>query len=207
MPAWTGWEANGVRGTGKRPAIAEQFRGSRALVLGAGRGLWDDLARLLGPAPWREPQGWDVVVVNAAGHHCPFPFAHWFSLHANLLQHFLALHRARRPDWRHVHTHSDKHHPGVEQVWSLENPGGCSGIFAAQGVLAMGYGQVVLAGCGEDGRDHFYDPPGGGGYSNLSAGDVWLWARDHVFKGRVTSLGGRTRAWLGAPDLGKGNIA
>jgi hypothetical protein len=88
----------------------------------------------------------------------------------------------------------------VDFVWALEGWPPCSGLFGAVVALAMGYAPVILAGCPEDDGGHFYDPPGESG-DYLSGGNAaaWLWHREQVFAGRVKSLSGRTREWLGEP--------
>ncbi len=69
--------------------------------------------------------------------------------------------------------------------------------------LALGYEGVVVAGMPLDNGPHNGEPPwrvsnvGG----EVSDDDThWKRAIDLAFKGRVKSLSGRTRGWLGEPS-------
>jgi len=187
---WHGWEACGVRGQGDLPPLAGQAAGP-LLVCGSGRGLHDDAARVPAAVP--------VLAVNLAAFCVGRPVLHLASLHADLVGHFLAILRQQQAG--HVHTHAVRPEAEVENVWDLEGQPPCSGLFGAAVGLAMGYAPVILAGVPEDDHGHLYDPPGSPGtYVGGGNEQSWLWHRDNVFAGRVTSLSGRTRDWLGAPD-------
>lgn len=188
------WDCNGVRGEQGLPPIANNFPGFRLYVCGSGRSLWADIAAA--GLPSRDERT-HIMCVNFAGAHVPFAFHHWVSLHGRQLAHWFRLRREMYAEDGHIWLHSDAPHDLVEFAWTIENPGGCSGLFAAQIGLAMGYDSVMLCGIPEDNDGHFYDAPGSrGSYSNEGAEPIWAWARDHVFRGRVKSLSGRTRAWL-----------
>ncbi|MHC5035111.1 MAG: hypothetical protein ACYTFZ_08750 [Planctomycetota bacterium] len=84
-------------------------------------------------------------------------------------------------------------------VWEF-NGQGSSGAGAVLAGLAMGYEDVLLAGMPLDDSGHFYDPP----YirSNFLAEAqerYWTMLRDSVFEGRVRSMSGRSREYLGGP--------
>ena len=155
---WHGWEVNGVRGQGNLPPIAGQFSGP-LIVCGAGRSLWDDLANL----PVQSSA--DILCINLTGVVFPRRFLHWASMHGDHFPHWLGLRALDLPEDGHIHTHSMR--SGSEFFWDFENPGGCSGIFAALVGLALGYEHIVLCGCPENSDGHFYDPPGSSGtYTN-----------------------------------------
>ncbi len=178
-----------MRGQGDLPPLAGQFSGP-LLLCASGRGLHADAARFpLLP----------VLAVNHAAVLIPRPILHLASLHHELVVHYLAF-RARKAEG-HIWTHSGEPADGVEIVWRLDPPTPCSGLFGAVVSLALGYAPVILAGCPEDNAGHFYDPPDlPGDYLTGTNADSWIWHRNHVFAGRVKSLSGRTRDWLGAPD-------
>ena len=184
------WEINGVRGWSDPPPLAGQFSGP-LLVCGSGRSLHEDVAR----APVM-----DALAVNHAILHARCKIRHIASLHEDALPHWAWF----RKTWGegHLHSHSHKEGPGVENVWrGLEGAPPCSGLFGAVVGLAMGYAPITLAGVPEDNEGHFYDPPGSpGDYLTSDNRQAWFWFRDNVFRGRVRSLSGRTREWLGAPD-------
>ena len=185
------WEINGVRGAGDRPPTAGNFSGV-GLVVGSAPSVWNDLARA--------PSG-DIMVLNRMAVLVERPVRHLASLHHDHVEPLAAF---RRKLWRlsdgHVHTHSAKGGAGIENVWDLE--GGCcfSGIFGAVVMLALGYERVILCGCPQDASGYVWQPGCTDIHQNRGACIEWgAWAAN-VFRGRVKSMSGRTREWLGAPD-------
>jgi hypothetical protein len=64
----------------------------------------------------------------------------------------------------------------------------------------LGYEEIVLAGIPMDNAGHYFDPPWvATDLADSAVATVWREARDRVFDGRVKSLSGNTRDWLGAP--------
>ena len=190
---WHGWESCGVRGQHALPPIAGSMKGLPLLVCGGGRNLHEDAARM-------PLERWGhTLAVNLACLCVRREFQHLASLHDTLIPHYMGL--IRHKTEAHIHTHSYRDAPGVDFAWDLEGQPPCSGLFGAAIGLAMGYQPVVLAGVPEDDNGHFYDPPGDrGDYGTDQNSRAWLWFKDHVFAGRVKSLSGRTRDWLGAPE-------
>ena len=187
---WHGWEACGVRGQGDLPPLAGQAAGP-LLVCGSGRGLHNDAARVPAAVP--------TLAVNLAALCVRRTVLHLASLHADLVQHLLALRRQQQPGY--IHTHANALDPTVESVWDFEGQPPCSGLFGALIGLALGHAPVLLAGCPEDDGGHFYDPIGlSGDYLTGGNEQSWIWHRDNVFAGRVRSLSGRTGEWLGGFD-------
>jgi hypothetical protein len=137
-----------------------------------------------------------TLAVNLAALCVRRPVLHLASLHGDLVRHFLGLRRQLQPG--HIHTHSLRLDAEVESAWDFEGQPPCSGLFGALIGLALGHAPVILAGCPEDDGGHFYDPIGSSG-DYLTGGNEqsWIWHRDNVFAGRVQSLSGRTRDWLG----------
>jgi len=186
------WQKLG--GRGDTPARLGRYSGA-ALILGGGRNLWDDVARV---RPWAGA----VIAVNDAGAHYQEGVAHWVTLHPEYL-----------PGWRfyrrrHCYDasgqaplcHASRDGEGVDIHWELERYGGTSGLFAAHVALMLGYSRVVLAGVPMDNTGHYFDPPWARtDNEDRSIGIEWEQARDTIFGGRVKSLSGRTRDWLGAP--------
>lgn len=166
------------------------------LVMGAGRCLWDDLLAV-DHGQWRG----DKMAVNLTGAFYDRAIHHWASLHsdryASMIERY-ARQRGMRPEQvPPIHDHK----PGrlARYVWGIDNLGGSSGLFAATIALCMGYAPIVLAGAPMDDSGHFYDPPWA----------VTTFERDYVdaawqralpaLRGRVFSMSGRTRDWLGEP--------
>ena len=189
-------------GTGAIPSRAGKFSGP-LLIMGGGRvavggGLyetvWDDFARV---RPWKG----EIMVVNDVGQHLHDRVRHWVTLHAEYLPGWMAFRRG------HLYgsgdqpmTHSNKVKPGVDVAWPMGQLGGTSGLYACFVALLLGYTEIVLAGVPMSGSGHYFDPPWYGSEFQDRANElVWKWARDNVFEGRVKSLSGHTKQWLGAP--------
>lgn len=191
------WTINGIRGRGPIPPPADSCKGRRALVLGAGRALWADLAEING-APLTGPVvGWDILAINYAGLVLPFPFRHWFSVHADVLGLMAQLRRLTYRTEPLAQIHCTE--PGAGHHWQLDSAG-LSGFAAAQVALALGYDEAVLCGCAEDGSGYFHSPPGFDPRpTNWGAEALWRGADASMFRGRVTSVSGNTALWLGRP--------
>lgn len=191
--------------------MAGRFAGM-LLVLGCGRCLWDDLARLEAILPaYHLPRDWDraqkrpggrraaglaVMATNRAGLLYPGPIDHWTG-YADLIWH---LQQARaRMDPNKMHLHSTTPYPKVFW-WQIKRSGGTVAMLAAKMGLDLGYTRVILAGCPLDNSGYFYGPPAGSAYFiNLAVHALWQ-AMAPDLEGRVRSLSGFTRQWLGAPD-------
>jgi len=176
------------------PSLA-RFSGP-LLILGGARCVWDDLKRV---TPWSG----DVMAVNDVGMHYAGRLRHWVTLHPEYMPGWMkwrlghCMGEGARPE-----THSSKAHEGIDRVWPPAIVGGSSGQAAGFIGLMLGYAPIVYAGCPMDGSGHYFDPPWRtseeltGRHIEIS----WEHARE-IFAGRVTSLSGNTRRWLGAPDF------
>jgi hypothetical protein len=186
---------------GELPAVAARF-GGPLLVMGGAACVRDDLLAVDGGpgAGWRGGR----MAVNDIGAHYHGTIDHWVTLHPDYMA---GWHQFRMGhnygDRGHVFTHSDRPAAAIQHVWKIVNVGGSSGLFACFVGLLLGYSQIVLAGVPCDNQPHYFDPLPSyrGSLDEPATALVWQWARDHVFQGRVTSLSGRTRAWLGAPSF------
>jgi hypothetical protein len=180
---------------GELPSVVGQFAGP-LLVMGGAACVRDDLLAL--DVTWTGAR----MAVNDIGAHYHGTIDHWVTLHP---EYMAGWHRYRMGhnygNRGHVYTHSDKPADGIQFVWSMANLGGSSGLFACFVGLLLGYSPIVLAGVPCDSQPHYFDPlpTYRGSLDDPATETVWCWARDTVFAGRVKSLSGRTRAWLGAP--------
>uniref|UniRef100_A0A6H1ZEI0 Uncharacterized protein n=1 Tax=viral metagenome TaxID=1070528 RepID=A0A6H1ZEI0_9ZZZZ len=204
------WTSNGIRGRGNLPPVAGNFGGTLALVAG-GWPVWQDFMALeaMEATPWPH----DIMVVNDIGIFLPRPLTHWVSYHSDQLPHLVALregHLGNSQIKRHIHTHGAPKPEGAECRWEFEAAGGTSTLFGVRVALAMGYDRVVLCGAPMDSGGHAWTPPPEmwvpdsfvkhGRFGNERLEQDWLQARDNEFSGRVRSLSGRTREWLGCPN-------
>jgi hypothetical protein len=191
------------------PEIAGRYEGKRLIICADAACVWDDLERL-GARSNRgrgkvEMENMDFMVVNKLGEVFPGNIEHWYSNEAKLLQTF---EMARRNEYRNEfscswHTHSN--HRGAKWHWPLGGHG-TSGLSAILVGLLLGYERIVLCGMPLDDGPHNGEPPWrsckfesaevadtvGGGISK-----PWKYAIDHAFQGRVRSMSGRTKKWLG----------
>ena len=143
------------------------------------------------------------MAVNDVGCHIHDRVRHWVTLHSEYM--------AGWKQYREKHlygsgnpamTHSYKDKPGIDVLWRIGNLGGTSGLFACFVGLMLGYERIVLAGVPMTNDGHYFDPPWQrSDFEDKAVAIVWKQAALNIFKGRVTSLSGRTRDWLGEPEM------
>ena len=159
--------------------------------------MWDDLRR------YDDQHQGDRMGVNDIIYFYPEALQHGVSLHTDYLPAitYSQFYRAAHIGWPPLTTHS--HQPGshVKHVWPLTRDGGTSGLFGILIGLLMGYEKIILAGMPCDDSPHFWEPPWKKTpfYLGELVQEEFIRARDAVFNGRVKSLSGRTREWLGEP--------
>lgn len=191
------------------PAIAGQYAGKKLVVCGDAACVWDDLERLGCAAHMgfgRVDGPYDFMTINKLVEVFPGKIEHVYSNEPSWLHKFIA---ARRVEYAHEfggpkHVHSCNQ--GATWRWPL-------GGFATSGLggtivgVGLGYDQVVLCGIPLDDGPHNGEPPwrrcgftqeaANSGKSGINS--HWKTARDLAFHGRVKSMSGRTKEWLGAP--------
>lgn len=120
---------------------------------------------------------------------------HWYSTHAEMFQHWFPVRRLECGKGAYL-THS-KHAP-ADVIWPLgAKYARTSGLAAAIVGCELGYDEVVLAGLPADDGGHFYPSDRFEEYGQDRYRFLWEALRDNYFNGRVTSLSGNTREWLG----------
>lgn len=195
------WELNGITGRDESPPrCAGNFSG-RAVVMGCGRCVWDDLAQVdLGRH--------SVIAINNMILHHKGRVHHGVSMHPEEPNLWRALRPYYQGEPSHVTTHGYRKHGKIglsecDVVWgTIEGAGGgTSGILAVMVGLALGYDEIVLAGVPLDGDGHFYDPPALklNTFNSDFVKMEWVNTSNNYFQGRVKSLSGWTRELLGAP--------
>lgn len=182
------------------PAIAGT-RSGPALVCGAGRSLWSDLAAVSGLRA-------DVVAVNFVGFCLRDPPAHWASIDSDMFQFMLGLRIDESRRWENgrlkcaagIETHGMHAAPGVRHLWPLPRDGS-SGLFSVRVALGMGYAPVIVCGCPLDNSGHFYEQPDA---VPIEATDytgyreAWEKAARVEFRDRVRAVSGWLRDLMGA---------
>lgn len=197
------WEINGIRGRGEIPKCAGNFTGL-AVVMATGRCVWDDLLYHFDA----EANHASVIAVNNMILHWKKRVHHGVSMHPEEP----GLWRALRPYYQgeesHVTTHGYRKHEkqGLREcdyIWDIPRAkGGTSSLLAVYVGLCLGFNRIVLTGVPLDQSGHFYDPPAetiqvfGSDFLKTE----WMKSIHEDFKGRVRSVSGRTKEWLGEPD-------
>lgn len=193
------------------PAIAGTYTGKNLVVCGDAAGVWDDLAAFgcrddSGRGKVRKP-GWDFLTVNKLVETFPGSVEHCYSNEPSLLRIFMS---ARRSEYARefgpaAHSHSIK--VGVDHVWPWGGHG-TSGLGAVLVGLGLGYDSIVLCGLPLDDGPHNGEPSWrrtafatseAAGSASDDRDSHWKRAIGTAFGGRVKSMSGRTREWLGAP--------
>lgn len=193
------------------PDIAGTYKGALIICADAAC-VWDDLERLGcartgGNANRGRVAGpGDFMTVNRLVQVFPGNLEHAYSNEGHLLQKFID---ARRNEYRREfegpkHTHAINQHAKYRWPW-----GGwaTSGLGAALTGVALGYDNIVLCGMPLDNGPHNGEPPWRKCNFKTEASDTvkggmnkhWKNAMEMAFEGKVTSMSGRTRDWLGEP--------
>jgi hypothetical protein len=190
------------------PEIAGCYAGGRLVIAGDASCVWTDLeafgCRLDEGKGLVAKDGWHFMAVNKIGETFPGDLEHWYSNAPHLLNRWKA---ARRVEYdkefkppRHLHSCQ----PGVTWLWPWPALG-TSGLGATMAGLGLGYSEIMLCGMPLDDGPHNGEPHWRGTKFSKEAPDGldggpelhWRRAIDCAFQGRVRSMSGRTREWLG----------
>lgn len=178
-------------------------------VLGGGRCLWDDVAKVGTQQPRRGMiLPGDTLACNDAGMHWHGPLHHWVTLHPEYMPGWIKFRMGHLygEDKRPI-TYSHIGGPEIDRLWPQASIAGSSGLMACLGGLMLGYAPILLCGVPMDGSGHFFDPPWVEHHDFLQDHMRMAWTeyRRDFFGERVKSMSGRSRDWLGGPaDWGTG---
>lgn len=194
------------------PKIAGTYKGKGLVIVGDAQGVWDDLEAFGCRVDLRRGsvarEGFDFLTINKIVETFPGNIEHAYSNEAHLLLKFI---EARRVEYAREHftgpkyTHSIS--KGAQWRWPWHGYG-TSALGACLVGVGLGYEKIVLCGVPLDDGPHNGEPSWRAckfteeaaspkdGIVNQS----WKRAINLVFEGRVTSLSGRTRQWLGQPS-------
>lgn len=195
------------------PSIAGTYAGKNVIVCADGHTIWDDL-EAFGARDDRGcgkvfKESWDILTVNKIVELLPGDIEHCYSNQPQHLMKFIAARRqeytdCKAPRW----THSCNQ--GAKWRWPWGGHG-TSGLGAVLVAIGLGYEQIVICGMPLDDRHHNGEPhwrkttfastetagPASAGYNGMD--QHWKRAKQLAFDGKVKSMSGRTREWLGAP--------
>lgn len=162
----------------------------RALVIGGGACVWDDLAALKALIGcWTGT----VLAVNDVGADYPGRIDHWCSLHPEKFH----LWRPKRLGNADYVTWAHPGHGVADQVMSTTDDwSGSSGLFAVKVALETGHDRIVLCGVPMDTRPHYFD--GSPWVEQDAFAPAWRIRADQL-RDKVKSMSGWTRTLLGAP--------
>lgn len=193
------------------PKIAGTYKGKNLIVCGDAQCLWLDLELFGARDDSRMGQvrkdGWDIMVVNKAGECFPGWIHHWYSNLPRVIHSAIA---ARRDDYAIEFskiwiTHSCN--AGADHRWPWGGHG-TSGLGAVLVGIGLGYDRIVLCGLPLDDGPHNGEPhwrktkfaaSEAAGSKTNDKNVHWKRAIDSAFEGKVKSMSGRTREWLGGP--------
>ena len=194
-------------GGGGLPKIAGTYTGG-LVVCGDAACVWDDLERfkcksVINGGRVLKP-GWQFLTVNKLVEVFPGDVEHCYSNSSRCLNLYVP---ARRDEYARefggsLHKHSIS--TGVENVWPF-NGCGTSGLGAVLTGIGLGYQRIVLCGLPLDDGPHNGEPPWRttAFASSEAAGAVGSDRNGHwelakiAFDGKVRSMSGRTKKWLG----------
>lgn len=186
----------------------KQYSG-RLVVCGDGRCLWDDIEKLgysnLADRGCIVAKDAHFMVVNQAGEKFPGAIEHWYSNDAKNMTHWI---KSRRPEYEKIFPFSGNTHSnnaGHKYHWPFHGPGS-SGLNAVLVGLALGYDEIILCGMPLDDSGHNGEPHWRGTnftreVADTKNGDMntaWKQAMKFAFQGKVKSMSGRTKEWLGS---------
>lgn len=187
------------------PDIKGLYAGKKLIICGDAACIWADLEAFgcrsdHGNGSIGKP-GFDFMAVNKAGETFPGHLEHWYSNAGHLLKIWMA---ARRQEYikEFIVSHTHACSNGAMWLWPW-GAHGTSGLGAALTGIALGYEQIVLCGLPLDNGPHNGEPPWR--KTRFASSEVkdddqhWQRARELAFQGKVKSMSGRTRDWLGAP--------
>ena len=190
-------------GGGSLPDIAGCFPGRGLVIVADGACVWEDLeafgCRSDEGRGSVAKDGFDFMAVNHVGALFPGELKHWFSNSPSHVHRFVA---ARRDEYSGEfsppqHTHACQ--KGAMWCWPWSGAG-TSLLGACLTGVALGYGPIVLCGAPLDDGPHNGEPPWRRTkFTTEVRGPDKNWQRaiDLVLRGKVTSMSGRTKDWLG----------
>lgn len=196
------------------PDIAGKYAGRKLAVCGDAACVWEDLEAL--GCRNNHARGkvyhpdYDFMTVNKLVEVFPGNIEHAYSNAGHLLDAFIAVRRQEysKEFAQPRHTHSCQ--SGAKHRWPFGGHG-TSSLGATLVGLGLGYDEIVLCGIpldnsGHNGEPHwrkcrFADSEAAGPVRGDQVGmnQHWKRAKQFAFEGKVKSMSGRTRDWLGAP--------
>jgi hypothetical protein len=197
------------------PEIAGRYAGRSLVICGDGHNIWEDLDRFgaaarVGRGQVAKP-GWDFMSVNKIGETFPGNIEHWYSNEPRVLVRIMP---GRRDQYTREfptvwQAHSISELPptnGIHvHVWPLGGHG-TSSLGATLVGIGLGYDRIALCGIPLDDGPHNGEPPWrttsfrsseAAGGQRKDENPHWMKGRDLAFDGKVRSMSGRTRIWLG----------
>lgn len=197
----------------KFPEISGTYSGNVVICADA-QCVWDDLERFGCKSTINRGRvfklGWQFMTVNKMVETLPGDIEHCYSNEPNTLLRFIA---ARRTEYKREFSPVKNSHSitkGVMWEWPFGGHG-TSGLGSCLVAVALGYQRIVLCGMPLDDGPHNGEPPWRKTNFNSSeaAGPEikdssitgedshWKKARQVAFEGKVKSMSGRTKDWLG----------
>lgn len=183
------------------PKIAGRYRGG-CVVCADASCVWGDLERFgCRSGNGVEKFGWDFLTVNRLVETFPGRVEHAYSNSGAVLNRFIA---ARRQEYINEFPVIATHSRDTETNWKWPwNGGGTSGLGGTLTAIALGYDKIVLCGMPLDDGPHNGEPPWRKTcfYIEVPEMDIHWKRAAEFFRGKITSMSGRTRDWFGEPTF------
>lgn len=193
----------------KLPAIAGTYGGKSIAVCGDAACIWEDLERLGCRVNHRRGcvgGPFDFLTINKLVETFPGNIEHAYSNEPHLLVKFIA---ARRFEYvKEFNGPRNTHACNAGAKWHWPFGGHATSALGATLVaVGLGYDRVFLCGVPLEDGPHNGEPPWRTTTFTREAADSgaaginrhWQRARDLAFDGKVRSMSGRTKQWLGGP--------
>lgn len=127
------------------------------LILGGGRGVWDDYEKA--KSLFRSERDYEIMCVNDIGGQFKAEcIEHIVSGHGELCFALKTM-RHEKSMLEHVWTHSCQNKAGVDKWWNIKQVGGSSSLLALKIAIIMGYKKIIICGVPLDSTGHYFDPP------------------------------------------------
>ena len=183
--------------------LAGAFVGKKALIIGTADCFYEDMKGV-------DYESYEVFGLNDIPVYYSIICDHLVSMHPERIGWYTCLGSKyqihARPDpngIKLVHdrfqTHSNEKYALVDHVWTFNDGGGSTSLYAVKICMIMGFDKIHLVGCPMDNSPRFTMPRGMKSKHDYSKVENWETWENHAkdMEGRVFSRSGKTRELLG----------
>lgn len=192
------------------PDLAHKYAGKRLVIVGDAMNVWQDLEAFGCAVRHRRgsvaKEGYDFMTVNKIVETFPGDIEHAYSNEAILLERFIAARRAEYVKEFDGPKYTHSCNSGTTAYLWPWGGWGTSGLGACFAGICLGYEEVVLCGVPLDDGPHNGEPPWRKGNFTREVASTATGGMNHHWRnakatGKLFSMSGRTREWLGPPRV------